>query len=278
MNCKLTYLDKKRYLKNSETKDMKKCKNNRYGEVIPNLFNKLPLMVSLSKIKSKLTCTLPYRFNTKFEPETTYDIERSIHFMWITSPIPQKYIDNVKLCQELNGKNFKIHVWVDHPCPDIPGVEIKQMYDINFVNNDIRIRERAIGLGCLTDMLSYEIIYDQGGIYSDIDAVFTRPLDEYFHKSFVSHELKDWKNITHGIFGFPKGSKFMKFVLDALRENGDYHPETKYPPSRTGPTFFTTCVVQYNDDNLKSIEQKYTILKSDYGYLYQTNDATWVDK
>ncbi len=278
MNCKLTYLDKKRYIKNSETKDMKKCKNNRHGEVIPNKYNKLSIMKSFGEIKSKIKGILPYKFTTKFEPETVYDIERSIHFMWITSPIPQKYIDNVKKCQELNGENFKIHVWVDHPCPEIPGVEIKQMYDINFVNDDIRSRERSIGLGCLTDMLSYEMIYSQGGIYCDIDAVFTKPLDENFYKSFVSHEIGEWNNITHGIFGFPKGSKFMKFVLDALRENGDKHPETKYPPSRTGPTFLTTCMVQYNDNNIKSIDQKFTIYKNSNGYLYQTNDATWVGK
>jgi GR25 family glycosyltransferase involved in LPS biosynthesis len=278
MNCKLTYLDKKRYLKNSETKDMKKCKNNRHGEIIPNKYNKIPMMVSLDSFKSKLKGTLPYRFSTKIEAETTYDIERSIHFMWITSPIPQKYIDNVKRCQEINGKNFKIHVWVDHQCPEIPGVEIKQMYDIKFVNDDIRTRERAMGLGCLTDMLSYEMIYSQGGIYCDIDAVFTKPLDENFYKSFISHDIGEWNNITHGIFGFPKGSKFMKFVLDALRENGDKHPETKYPPSRTGPTFLTTCVVQYNDNNIKSINQKFTINKHPSGYLYQTNDATWVNK
>jgi len=277
-NCKLIYLDKKKYLKKSETKDLKKCKNNRYGEIIPNKYNKIPIMVNLNYLKSKLKGVLPYRFNSKYEQETNYDLERSIHFMWITSPIPQKYIDNVKKCQELNGEKFKIHVWVDHPCPDIPGVEIKKMYDIKFVNDDIRTRERAIGLGCLTDMLSYEIIYSQGGIYSDIDAVFTKPLDENFYQSFVSHEIGDWNNITHGIFGFPKGSNFMKFVLDALRENGDYHKEAIYPPTRTGPTFLTTCAVQYNDRNIKSIDQRFTITKHPSGYLYQTNDATWVNK
>jgi mannosyltransferase OCH1-like enzyme/GR25 family glycosyltransferase involved in LPS biosynthesis len=268
---KLIFLSKQKTLKSS--KNFKDCLQNRNGKVIKNKYNSLTF--NNEKITQKLKGVLPYKFSIEFEKENLYDIPKKINFMWIFSKVPKKYIENVKLCQKINGSNYEIILWVDQPCDPIEGVNIKTVNYEEFINKDIVQRERDTGKGCLTDMTSYEIIYKEGGIYSDIDAVFMKPFDELFEKSFVSYDIDSWYNLCHGIFGFPKESKFIKYILDCIRENGDLHPEVKYPPSRTGPTFFTSCFVQYDDENIKMIDQNLTINKSLNGYCYQTNDAAW---
>jgi len=196
--------------------------------------------------------------------------------MWIYSIIPAKYVKNVKKCAELNKDKYKIYLWVDHDCPNIEGVEIKRINSFEYINKDIYERERAIGKGPIVDMLRYEIIYKYGGIYSDIDSIFTKSFDFNFDKSFVSYIIPIFGNITNAIFGFPKESNYMKFVIECLRENTDRNPELRDVPRRTGPTFFTTCYIQYNDDNIVAIPQEYLIFYNDKGYSHHTNDGNWM--
>jgi GR25 family glycosyltransferase involved in LPS biosynthesis len=268
---KLIFLHKNKSLKLS--KNFNQDNINRYGKLIPNKYNSLTF--DNEKITQKLKGVLPYKFSSEFEKDILYDIPKKINFMWIFSKVPDKYIENVKLCQKINGSKYEIILWVDQPCEPIEGVNIKTVNYNEFINKDIVERERSTGKGCLTDMTSYEIIYKEGGIYSDIDAVFMKPFDELFEKSFVSYDINSWYNLCHGIFGFPKESKFVKYLLECVKENGDLHPEITYPPSRTGPTFFTSCFVQYDDENINMIDQNLTINKSLNGYCYQTNDAAW---
>merc|ERR1712107_425570 len=78
-------------------------------------------------------------------------------------------------------------------------------------------------------------------------------------------------------FGMPKGSKFMKFVMDCLRENFPLHKETMY---KTGPRFLTEVFQQYvYNTNIKLIHWKYTVRESDVSIIVdQPLDADWSDK
>jgi len=45
-----------------------------------------------------------------------------------------------------------------------------------------------------------------------------KPFRDVLTHSFVSH-VEGWKNICNGVFGFPKGSKFLEYVFRALEWN-----------------------------------------------------------
>lgn len=230
---------------------------------------------NISNLKDKLFGCLKYELKTLSEIEHSYDVPKLIHFMWIFSPISQNYIENVKRFKSLNP-TYIVYLWIDCPCPEIEGIEIKQMYSFDFVNKDLLEREKNISKGAVVDMLRYEIVYKYGGVYSDIDSIYTKSLDSYFVKSFVTYVIPKWGNVINAFFGFPKNSNFMKFVLHSLRENIELNPNQRDIPIRTGPTFFTSCYINYKDDKIQALPQEFLIYPNPEGYSYHTFDGRWI--
>merc|ERR1719341_1557781 len=66
------------------------------------------------------------------------------------------------------------------------------------------------------DLLRYEVVFKYGGIYIDVDTISIRPLGHHLRKSFVAYS-RSWHNVANSIFGFPLGSSFLKFVLEAAK-------------------------------------------------------------
>lgn len=82
-----------------------------------------------------------------------------VHFIWIGSPLPQKYAMNILSY----SKQFDIRVWT-------------QPLD-NMVNRDIY--DRMHSFAGKADILRLEILYNFGGLYTDVDSRLLRelPLD-----------------------------------------------------------------------------------------------------
>jgi mannosyltransferase OCH1-like enzyme len=222
-----------------------------------------------------LTGVLNKMFKADPQKENEYLIDtKSIHFIWIGSPIPNKYVRNVIRCKEVNPQ-YEVNLWLDHEFPQNladAGVVCRDVGDLNPSSKCLLDQiEKHAGR---KDVLSYEILYKHGGIFSDIDAVFLKSFDENFDRSFVSHTSGCF-NVCVGIFGFNKGSKFLKFVLDCFSENFQDLSKDAWLPDLTGPTFFTTCFVQYADVNIRTINQDFLIFNNPYSYCYQTMDANW---
>jgi mannosyltransferase OCH1-like enzyme len=195
--------------------------------------------------------------------------------MWIFSPIPQKYIENVKRFKQLNP-SYTVYLWTDNYCPDIEGIEIKQLFSFNIIDEEVLVNELSISRGAAVDMIRYQIIYKYGGIYSDIDSIYMKPLDGNFTKSFVSYIFDKWNNISNAFFGFPKESKFMSFVLQSLKENISLNPYQRDIPVRSGPIFFTSCYLNFKDDVIQALPQTFLIHYNPEGYSYHTNDGSWI--
>ena len=75
-----------------------------------------------------------------------------------------------------------------------------------------------------------------------------------FRNSFVSYVQGGYNNLENSVFGFAARSEFLQFVLECLRHNQD----VSFVPSRTGPTFFTTCFVQFADPKVISASVLYS--------------------
>ncbi|XP_023335541.1 uncharacterized protein LOC111706843 [Eurytemora carolleeae] len=130
-------------------------------------------------------------------------------------------------------------------------------------------------IGGKSDILRYEIVYRNGGVYFDTDSISLKPFFSLLTNSFVSQNYDGWNNIQNSVFGFPKGSKYLEYVMKALRWNIKQNNPNGVP-SRTGPAFFSGAFVKYNDANIHMIHQKYLALPlSNTSISYQTYDATW---
>ena len=129
------------------------------------------------------------------------------------------------------------------------GVDVAQVGDLVMSHRDVYDVRRT---GALRPTSSgTRIIYQHGGVYCDIDSLSLRSIDDRLRHAFVGAELRTWNNLENGMFGFPKGNTFLRFVLDSLVHARSYDNV----PARTGPTFFTTCFLSAGDGRIRIYDQ-----------------------
>lgn len=219
-----------------------------------------PKRVRLSDLREGC---LPDLFTLPKEPETSYAVPKRLHFVWLDEAVPAEYLANVDSFKRLNPE-WETVIWNSSARP-------------SWRNGDIFAHEQ--NPGGRSDIFRYEIVHEYGGVYCDIDTVCQRPLDEdVFGHSFVSsHVALPWRNVTNALFGFPAGSRFLDFVIRCLPYN--YRARLREPgPNRTGPTFFTTCLLSYDDPSIRIIEQSLLNLHEVSSFMHHQLHANWVTK
>jgi len=201
----------------------------------------------------ELKFTLPWSFHQPREPESSYDVPKSVHFIWYGSQANEEVLTNTARCQELNPDR-QVTLWSDRPQPEAT-VPVKLFTETTWPNQDF-IDLFSDQLGIRGDLLRYAIIFTHGGMYLDTDVACLLPFHEpMFRRSFVCTELTQYKNVCNSAFAFPAHSAFLAYVLACVREN----IETHHPLSTmhlAGPVFFTTCVKQYADARIHHIPQQ----------------------
>ena len=111
-------------------------------------------------------------------------------------------------------------------------------------------------------------------VYFDIDSVAMKPLDRNFRKAFAIFH-PGYRHLSNAIFGFAKNSNFLHFVLKSLPTH--YKAFRKeWVPSRTGPAYFTSCFLKYNDNRINLIDKEFVLNKMSKSYTYHTCDANWM--
>ena len=210
-------------------------------------------------------------------PEASYIVPLKIHFIWLGSFIPDKYMNNI-LTYKQNNKHYEINLWTDNEkmtsSHAIKGIHIRDIGTLQFLNRDFFDAE--LNYGYKSDLLRYEIIYQEGGIYTDTDCVSLKPFDGNFTHSFLFYMnitvpvLKRY--VTNTCFGFPKKSNFLLFLIKTLRKNFDWSLSGL---RRNGGPFLTTCFVHYNDSNINLMTEDILAIPG-HAYSMHNLDATWV--
>lgn len=209
-----------------------------------------------------------FRMNKELSPYKSHSVEKNIHFIWIGSIVPDKYITNIKTYINNNSK-YKIYLWVSHDII-IENVTVKNISEQDIINK--KEYNKASHYGAKADIFKYEIIYNFGGIYCDVDSISMKEFDTNFEKDTVSYIYPSWCNLTAGFFCFSKNNTFLLYCIKCL----PYVMKFKLQHHLlTGPTFLTTCFYYYNQSNINLIHQSKIIYKSNDGYTYHTNDANW---
>ena len=85
-------------------------------------------------------------------------VPKIIHFIWIGSIIPNKYIDNLN-SYVVNNPHYTINLWVDRNYEfHIKGVKIINIDSIDIINNhELNLVENY---GAKADILRLEILYN----------------------------------------------------------------------------------------------------------------------
>ncbi len=114
-------------------------------------------------------------------PKGSLKIPKVVHFIWLgPRPFPPSSVANVRSWMAQNpGWTFKF--WTDRPRdPPCHGMETIMIKDYPFPFLE-RCYIASENWGEKSDILRFEILYQQGGIYVDHDANCLTPFDPYHH-------------------------------------------------------------------------------------------------
>ena len=203
-------------------------------------------------------------------------------------------IDNVTgKCFALD---YTIYLWVDHTphsFKEAPNLKIKNINEELWMNEDLL--DACTNYAMKSDILRLEIVYIYGGIYVDVDATAHRSFGPVFSKSFLSFRPANWSmshevfsqiqndgnkigsaGMDNGIFGFSVQSHFLKYALDALRENFPMQSATLF---KTGPYFLKEAFLQYpHAYKIALISWDFIGNDSEFAILVdKPSDSDWVD-
>ena len=212
-----------------------------------------------------------------------------IHFIWIGSVVPEKYVKNMLTYYDKNPE-YIIYFWHDYDVCESDMGELwgrknfvlrslkKDRCDVNIRNK--YIFENETNMGCKADIIRYEIVYQYGGIYTDIDSACITGFDGHFKTALLTYTNRQgWNNVQNAFFAFPKKHVFLDYLIQCL--SWSYYDVThkKDIPSIAGPTFVTKHLYLFNDEKIKCIHQKHIIFKGAGSggpqYTYHTMDRNW---
>ncbi|XP_023346972.1 inositol phosphoceramide mannosyltransferase 3 isoform X2 [Eurytemora carolleeae] len=201
---------------------------------------------------------------------------RIMNFIWFGEMVSTKYQENILRCANLNP-DYQVQLWTEIITEELKSnLSNVHLIDLNKEISEFQTYEWLLNetnKGYKSDILRYEIIYKSGGVYFDTDTICVEPLNDLLTASFVAFSPIPRSHLSNGVLGFPKGSKFLKYVLDALKLNIKKNPKGT---SKTGPPFLTGCFKKYNDSNINMIFS--LVKKTSKNVVYQTLDASWMVK
>jgi mannosyltransferase OCH1-like enzyme len=154
---------------------------------------------------------------------------RSFHFIWFGKPMPQHLRDNILAWASMHP-DWKMNLWTES---SLPKLRNQALFDnaADLVPADAVHQFRA-------DLARYELLYDMGGFYADVD---TRPLKRIDgelagHDVFAAMEDRNYVGNTY--LGSVPGHLIMREIIGAIPGSVKRNPG-KRPNVLTGPKFLT---------------------------------------
>ncbi|NDD58241.1 MAG: hypothetical protein EBZ47_03180 [Chlamydiae bacterium] len=175
------------------------------------------------------SCKELYQQQKAIESQDHIRIPRTVHFIWLgPRAFPPKSVENIRTWI---GKNpgWKFVFWTDQkraaPCC---GMEVRYVKDFVFSHLGARY-DQSENWGERSDILRYEILFQEGGVYADHDANCLQPFDS-LHSSYdlfccleTPHTPFAGQNITcgNGVIGSKPNHPTIAKVLDLIDKRWD---------------------------------------------------------
>jgi mannosyltransferase OCH1-like enzyme len=206
---------------------------------------------------ANLVDSFPQPFPAKITNESEYSVPNILHFLWIESSLPEKYMRNVVAFSAMNPK-YRVILWIDRDVPFdllpmLVGVEVRNIRELN-----LPLLPLMSKLATRIDYIRYEIVHEFGGIYSDIDTVPLTPFDETLESAFVSYGDT---NIQNSFFGFPPKSNFVSCLLKAIEQYAtmsNHERGDTFHGKFTGGDFLGACLWASQDNQIRCISELLT--------------------
>jgi len=162
----------------------------------------------------------------QFLSRSGYKIPPVVHFIWLgPRAFPPESVENVRTWMARNP-GWKVKFWTDRdreaPCEGMETVLIRQEHFLKLG----KCFEQSQNWGEKSDLLRYEILYQEGGVYADHDANCLQPFDgmhrgyDFFCCLETPHEPFVGRNVTcgNGVIGSRPGHPTIGRVIDLILE------------------------------------------------------------
>lgn len=194
-------------------------------------------------------------------------IPKKIHQIWYqgVDSLPEKYIKNAATWRQ-NHPNWEYLLWDKHSMDDL--IQGKYPEYLSMYQQFTYMHQKI-------DICKYLILWDQGGVYADMDTVSLRPLSQLlcrFPESKVLVSLGAGNNlenllltgqqimVNNGIIISTAKHPFFHTVIKRIAPCSDLEPKIHCINTSTGPKMFTQAVMEYLNTGDKSL----TLLPNKY--------------
>lgn len=163
-------------------------------------------------------------------------IPKAVHFIWIgPRQFPRESVENVRTWMAKNP-DWTFYFWTDRQRPlPCPGMKIRMVRDLNF----LKLRDcfaKSDNYAEKSDLLRYEILYQEGGIYVDHDVKCFKsfePLNNAYDfycgiDMPYTSSLPSCIFTTNNIIGVKAGHPILLRCMEMLAERWD-QIEQDYP-------------------------------------------------
>lgn len=109
--------------------------------------------------------------------DETVRIPKVVHFIWIgPRPFPRESVENVRTWMAKNP-DWTFNFWTDRDRPaPAPGMQIRRIEESHF-SKMWNYYSQSDNYGEKSDLLRYEILYQEGGVYVDHDVKCHKPFE-----------------------------------------------------------------------------------------------------
>lgn len=182
-------------------------------------------------------------------------IPKIIHYIWLGSPLPDKYKQLIDLTRTICSE-YQVNLWTDDNIPTdlVTGELYKSIQNPS----------------AKTDVLRFELIYKYGGIYMDTDFYVYKNFDSILNTNFFAGAydydittIDEIPSACAGIIGGITGNDFSNRVLLKLKNNPPKVDSIPEIMGNIGPGFVCDCIKEFftSDDN-------YIIYPTEYFYSF----------
>lgn len=163
-------------------------------------------------------------------------IPKVVHFIWIgPRQFPRESVENVRTWMAKNPE-WTFYFWTDRQRPlPCPGMKLRMVRDLHFLN----LRDcfaKSDNYGEKSDLLRYEILFQEGGVYVDHDVKCFKPFDS-LNRSYdfycgidmpYTSSLPSCIFTTNNLIGARPGHPILSRCMEMLAEQWD-SIEQEYP-------------------------------------------------
>jgi hypothetical protein len=173
-----------------------------------------------------------------------------VHMIWIGSPLPIKYRLTMKTFE---NRGYRVKLWTEPP---------------KLVNQ--KLFDQATSYALKADIMRLEILYQEGGLYCDVDAVMLKPL--YTPKDLVTMTSASGYMGNETIYA-KKGHPALKEAIEGMQKHYDNLPDEVNIWDIAGATYITPIFEKY--DHYKYSKAEIGGKKNNPSIIRHSYDASW---